>query len=43
MSVFVMRYNCFGLLDMCNGSDRLGQREAEESEVVAMALSLREF
>ncbi|KAG7576552.1 Serine-threonine/tyrosine-protein kinase catalytic domain [Arabidopsis thaliana x Arabidopsis arenosa] len=25
-----MRYNCFGLFDMCKGSDRLGQREAEE-------------
>ncbi|EOA30762.1 hypothetical protein CARUB_v10013905mg [Capsella rubella] len=25
-----MRYNCFGLLDMCKRSDRLGQTEAEE-------------
>ncbi|KFK38286.1 hypothetical protein AALP_AA3G094700 [Arabis alpina] len=25
-----MRYNCFGIFDMCKGNDHLGQQEAEE-------------
>ncbi|CAH2054448.1 unnamed protein product [Thlaspi arvense] len=25
-----MPYNCFGILDICKGNDRIGQREAEE-------------